>query len=273
MFIMNNYIDTHFHLFLEHSQFNIDPNNIVVESISQGVTQMWLASTNRLDIEKNITFAKKYPETLKVWVGWHPEEFDTYDGKYLETTISVYDNKPSIVGIGEVGIDLADFIVEKSKLSKATLLQKQQDIFKNQLNIAQKHSLPVCIHSREAFNETVEVLESFSNMNFIWHCFNLKAPQTKSLLDKFNNIYFGFNNIITYKSGEYIKTSILEMPSDKILTETDAPFLAPRPFKYGYNSPEGVIRVYDKIAEILEISVNDLKKIVIKNVNSLMDIG
>jgi TatD family hydrolase len=333
------YIDTHCHLFLQGTKFNFNPDTIVQDSIKAGVEQMWLAGTNKKDNKQNLEFAKKYPNNIKVWLGYHPEEAGEFDLDFLDQILksetqlktnkfdgglsSIEENPLSkklqipnfhkrtkegnlelrmpnddegghvisshsklkrgsahtaLVGIGEVGVDLDPRVVGSKPISKIT--KKQQQVFEYQLTLAVKYNLPVAIHSRNAYEQTKEVLEKYTNLRILWHCYTLEKPQTEELLKTFNNIYFGFNAIITYKSGMYINESLKIIPQNKILLETDAPFLAPRstssgqarPFKYNYNTPEGVIAVYDWISGQLGVSVKDVKTVLTKNVGVFLNL-
>ena len=281
---MNYYIDTHFHLFPEANSFNFDPDKIVKGAIRKGVKEMWLASTNAKDIQKNLDFAKKYPKNLKIWVGYHPEHFEDYDKEFLSEILNSkfpstnfqtnpksqnsgpktnYPLPNSIVGIGEIGMDL--------KWNEKSTIVEQQKIFEEQIRLAIKHNLPIAVHSRQAFKETFEVLERYPNLKLVWHCYNLGVTETKSLVTSFPNIFFGFNAIITYKSGIPIQESILEIPDNKILTETDAPFLPPRSFKSPYNTPEGVISVYQKLAQVKNIDLEQLEYLILDNSRRLTE--
>lgn len=236
------YIDTHFHLFLDDTDFNLNQVQVVEEAIEKGVELMVLTSTDKNDMQKNTEFAKKYSKNIKQWLGFHPDNFKEYDKKYLESKLK--ESEGRVVGIGEIGIDL-------NNTNKNTL-EKQQEVFEDQIKIAKAKDVPFAIHSRNSFYETLEVIKKYANLKFVWHCFNLEKEKTELLLKKFSNIYFGLNAIVTYKSGKYIEESLKIIPKNRILCETDAPFLAPRPFVYKYNTPIGVISVYNYIQKVLD---------------------
>ena len=283
------YIDTHCHLFLNEEGFNFNPEEVVNNNIKAGVKQMWLSSTNLWDINKNLELVKKYPKNLKTFVGFHPEDYLDYTSVKLESVLKKYlpikspayeaasqrltannqsviadysllSTDSPIIGIGEIGVDL-----HWNDISTKDI---QMQVFEDQIKLALKYNLPVAVHSRDAYEQTLEVLEKYKNLKFIWHSYNLDLEKTKKLLSLFSNIYFGFNAVITYKSGLYIQQSLKEMPSDKILLETDAPFLSPRTkesLNRGYNTSKGVIDVYATVAKIKVISVKELQKVIIKN--------
>lgn len=250
------YIDTHFHLFLDKNYYEQSLDNLIKECIESGVGKMLLASTDKKDILKNIKFAKKYPTHIKVWLGFHPENYKEFDMKFLEKTIK--ENSEIICGIGEIGIDL--------EVNGSETLKTQQKVFEKQIELALKYNLPFAVHSRNSVEQTLEVLQKYTDLKFIWHCYNLDIKKTKYLLKKFKNIYFAFNSILSYKSGKYLEDSLKIIPVQKILCETDAPFLAPRPFKYKSNTPLGVISVYNNIKNILGIN---LEKQIEKNYKNI----
>lgn len=263
------YVDTHFHVYLEGFKTKMDPISVVEDSLKSDVKTLWLASTSLVDLQKNLELCKKYPRNLKTFAGFHPEGYLGFDEKSLEELVSK--NLDYIVGVGEIGIELSDYYVsewEKLSYSKETIVKEQQRVFTSQIDLAEKYSLPFAVHSRNGFAETIEILEQYKNTNFIWHCYNLKKAQTLKLLHTFPYIYFGFNNIINYKSGKYIEESIKVIPKERLLPETDAPFLAPRPFNKEYNTPEGVLNVYKKLSELLHISEEELCFQIMSNVKN-----
>lgn len=259
----NQYIDTHTHLYLEDNPFIYKVSDIIKENVKNNIKEIWIASTNFKDINKNLLYQKKYTDLVKVWIGFHPENFESYDHAKFTELVKI--NINNIIGIGEIGIDLDERLIETSSLSKKAIFNTQGEVFDKQLKLALEYKLPVAIHSRNATNETIEVLEKFKDITFVWHCYNLDLNKTRKLLNKFKNIYFGFNNIITYKSGDYINESLKEIPKEKILLETDAPFLAPRPFVHKYNSSLGVINVYQHVAKTLLLQTSELCEIILSN--------
>jgi len=266
-------IDTHSHLFLKDNPFKgFDANTIFTDSINSGVEQIWLVGTNKYDNVKNIKFAKKHPKIVKCWVGFHPEEYLNFDLTFLKEILknqeqhstlkdsisnSITLENTLIVGIGEVGVDL--------HWNKKSTTKAQQMVFEDQIRLANKYNLPVSIHSRDAFEQTFEVMQKYKDTKFVWHCFNLNTKETNRVLNNFPNLYLGLNAIVTYKSGEYIWDSVKEVSVSQILIETDCPFLPPRPFKHKYNTPYGVIPVYNFVAKKLGFNVEELKNQVEKN--------
>lgn len=255
------FIDTHCHLFPEYDFVTMNPDKIVLDTVGGGVTNIWLASTQKQDIDWNFLFCNKYPENLKMWVGWHPEHHKSYDLKFLKKFINKNITTGFLVGVGEIGLDF--------KVHPASTIEGQIDVFVSQLEIAKEFNLPVAIHCRDAFAETLKVLSNYSDLKILWHCFNLNVSESKELLSILPNVYLAINSILTYKSGVYIKDSLLLFDNSKIVLETDSPFLIPRPFKYTFNTPLGVKSVYSKLAETLNIRLTELQKLITLNCSNL----
>ncbi len=173
-------------------------------------------------------------------------------------------NKDYIVAIWECGIDL--------HFPENPTVEVQQNALKLQAEMARKLNLPLMIHSRDGFHETMEVLKNFSDLKIYFHARWYWPQELEECEKTFPNLRIGCTNVIEYPSAEKIRESIRNIKTAKILTETDAPFLPPQTMRGQQNESAYVIYVYEKLCEILEIEQKELEKIVEKNTKSLYNI-
>jgi len=267
--------DSHFHFFVDEKKFKYDFLFSLKEAIKNDITDFCLVSTNIEDFKKNLDFIKNNIRELKdlglntfrTFAGFHPDNYKEYLTTNNDSNLNALsnllekekqtNNLAYICGIGEIGIDL--------HWNKKDTLEDQINVFKGQIKIAQKYNLPICIHSRDAFEETLNVLKEYTNLKLLWHCFTLNAEETNKVLQVLekecnHNLYIGVNNIATYNSGKYILNSLKLIHKDRILLETDAPFLKPRKFNFEFNNPMGVLNVFDYLNMHLGISKKNFKE-------------
>ena len=170
-------------------------------------------------------------------------------------------NKDYIVAIWECGIDL--------HFPENPSLEIQQHALQEQAQLARKLKLPLMIHSRDWFYETIEVLKNFSDLKIYFHAWWYWRDELKEAEKLFPNLWIWCTNVIEYPSAEKIREAIYNIENSKILTETDAPFLPPQPLRWQQNEPAYVTYVYEKLCELLDININDLYNIIEENTNSL----
>lgn len=173
-------------------------------------------------------------------------------------------NKEHIVAIWECGIDL--------HFPENPTVEIQQSALKKQAELARKLNLPLMIHSRDGFRETMEVLRDFLDLKIYFHARWYGPDELEECENTFPNLRIGCTNVIEYPSAGKIRESIRNIKTAKILTETDAPFLPPQTMRGQQNEPAYVTYVYEKLCEILGIEQKELEKIVEKNTKSLYNI-
>ncbi len=173
-------------------------------------------------------------------------------------------NKNHIVAIWECGIDL--------HFSENPTVKVQQNALKLQAELARKLNLPLMIHSRDGFHETMEVLKDFSDLKIYFHAWWYGIDELEECEMTFPNLRIGCTNVIEYPSAEKIRKSIRNIKTAKILTETDAPFLPPQTMRGQQNEPAYVTYVYEKLCELLNIKEDDLEKIVEENTKLLYNL-
>jgi len=232
-------IDTHAHL-----------DEILCDTRG-GVETIILAGTEIETSENNLKLAQKYDFLLPA-VGIHPQS-PSVEVEGLEKLIT-----KEVVAIGECGLE---FVGEYD--------QKSQEIcFRKQIELAQKYKLPLIIHARKAVDEVVEILKEYKNIRGVFHCYAGGKKRIQKIIGL--NFYFGIDGNLTYEDGliEVVKN----IPKDKLILETDCPYLTPVPFKGEENKPAYVKYIYQKVADIWEMSFADTEKIIDENVKRLFKI-
>ncbi len=246
------FTDTHIHLYAE--EFTSDRDLLIREAISQGVQRFFLPNIDSTSIEGLFDLEKKYPENCFAMMGLHPcsvkenwkEELAMVEKKLSERKFA---------GVGEIGIDL---------YWDKTFVKEQEEVFKKQVELANHYKLPVIIHSRESFEEIYSILvETKKEKPYgIFHCFTGNADQAKHAISL--GFYLGIGGVVTFKNSGLDKV-VSEIDLQHIVLETDAPYLAPVPFRGKRNQPAYILKVAEKIAEIKSMSVEEVAGITTEN--------
>jgi TatD DNase family protein len=252
------YIDTHLHL---NSEKYPDSLEVIEKANLVGVSKFITIGTTYQEIPEILNLIK-HPQVFGT-LGIYP----TYDNELsIEDLISYLTRNlnPKIVGIGECGFNQPIYPGERE-------LIQQEELFRAQIELALSLNLPLVVHTRNSDKETLKVLESYKNKNLkgVIHCFVSEYEFAKKVLDL--GFYLSFNGIITYKSGNSIYETIEKMPIDRILLETDAPYLSPEGFRDKFNEPKYLPIIAQKIAEIKKIDISLLKLEIYKNSLRLFD--
>ncbi len=235
-------IDTHCHL--DSEQFDDDLDQVIQKSKDAGVERIYLPNVDVQGIPKMLGIADKYPDFVFPMLGIHPTDITL---NYKEDLAVIHESlcKRKFAAVGEIGVDLYH---DKS------LLKEQMDAFEMQINMALEFDLPINIHVREAFNEAFEVLESFprNTIRGVFHCFS-GSKEIAERVFRLGNFYLGIGGVVTFKNAklpEVIKTVGLE----RIVLETDAPFLAPTPHRGKRNDSSYLVDVATFIGDTLGLS-------------------
>ena len=249
-------IDSHCHL--DHEPLLSDLENIIQRSKNAGIEKLLTISTSIESFSRVKELVHK-DEIIYGTIGIHPHEAnkDIINSEFIEKSLK--DNN-KIIGIGETGLDF--FYNNSDK-------DKQIDSFKIHIDAAIKTNVPLIIHSREAEEETFDILNDYKdqNLKILMHCFTGSKKFAKKLLDF--NTFFSASGIITFKNSEELQDTFKFLPSDKILIETDSPFLAPVPNRGKKNEPSFINFTATKLAEIRNIDKSELIKLTTNNFNKL----
>jgi len=249
-------IDSHCHLDHEPLISNLD--NVIQRSKAVGVKKILTISTSIESFSRVKEIVKK-DDMIYGTIGIHPHEANK-NIVDIEFFIKNLKENKKIIGIGETGLD---FYYDNSDR------EKQIDSFKVHIEAALENNIPLIVHSRNAEEKTFEILNRYKdkNLKILMHCFTGSEKFAKELLNL--NTYFSASGIITFKNSEELQKTFKSLPLNRILIETDSPFLAPVPYRGKKNEPSFIDFTAEKLAEIKAIDKSKLKRITTENFNNL----
>lgn len=268
---MEKYIDTHAHY--TSNKFNKERDSILTESTSYCKNIIDLG-TNYSSNQKVINLIEKYSHIYGM-IGFFPTDSWEIDPEFSNNADTILNhfllhlNNPKIIGIGEIGLDYHwnSFGNDSNKITGVKAREKQQEWFLYQLNLAQKHNLPVSMHSREAEMDTIKIFNKFNQISGVMHCFSYGWTSAKMYLDK--GLYLGIGGTSTYKANAELCKVIEKTPLNRILLETDAPYLSPEPVRREINTSKNIKYVINNIAKIKKISEDQVVKQTNENAQKL----
>jgi TatD DNase family protein len=240
-------------------EFSGDLPEVIARARDAGISIMQTICTRKSDFEEIIRIAEDYPEVYASF-GIHPHEVEK-DGVLSIDDIVSNTKHPKVIGIGETGLD---YYYEHSKRD----LQKKS--FENHIMASVKTKLPVIVHSRDADKDMIEILSScMKNSHFsgLIHCFSSGTELAQKSLDL--GLYISLAGIITFKNATSLRDVVSYIPMDRILIETDSPYLSPVPMRGKRNEPAFVSYVAEVLSEIKSISLNEVIEITEKNFRDL----
>ncbi|WP_337017569.1 TatD family hydrolase [Oceanobacillus massiliensis] len=244
--------DTHVHLNAE--QFAEDREETIKRAFDAGVNYMVVVGFDRETIPLALEIAEQN-ETIYAAVGWHPVDAIDMTEEDL-AWIEELSNHPKVVAIGEMGLD---YHWDKSPKDI------QKEVLRKQIRLAKKVRMPIIIHNREATEDIIKILkeEDAKEIGGVMHCYNDSVDFIQECLDM--NFYISLGGPVTFKNAPLPKEVAKRVPLDRLLVETDAPFLAPHPNRGKRNEPAYVKLVAEKIAELREMDVEEISGITTKN--------
>ena len=246
-------IDTHCHLNDEALYQNLD--EVISNALQVGVEKMIVIGWDKKSSKLAIKIAEQYP-FIYACVGYHPENLEGVTEDDLNEVLSL-SSHPKVVGIGEIGLD---YHWEKDPQKR----EIQKEFFIKQIEYANKVGLPSSIHSREAFQDTIEILKEHKQMHSgVLHCY---SGSVEGLQDVFNlDLYIGLDGPVTFRNAKTPKEVATEVPLERLLLDTDSPYLSPHPLRGTVNEPANIILVADEIARLRDMSKKHLLEVVYDN--------
>ncbi len=252
--------DTHVHLNAE--QFDEDLEEVISRAREAGVENMVVVGFDRPTIDRAMELIGQY-DFLYAAIGWHP--VDAIDMKDEDLVwIEELSRHPKVVAIGEMGLD---YHWDKSPKDV------QKEVFRKQIQLAKKVKLPIVIHNRDATQDIVDILreEGADEVGGIMHCFSGSPEIAQECVDM--NFYISLGGPVTFKNAKKPKEVAKEIPLEKLLIETDCPYLAPHPYRGKRNEPAYVKLVAEQIAELKEVSLEVVEKMTTENAKKLFNIN
>ena len=249
-------VDTHTHVY-DH-QFSLDRNEAMQRAIDAGVKMLLLPNVDASTIALMLELHEQYPDCTRVMMGLQPEEVKE-DYKQVLSMMEKELEKGIYAGVGEVGLDF---------YWDATFEKEQLDAFETQLDWAKQLHLPLSIHCRNAFDKMTKLLEKHQDggLSGIMHCFTGTEEEAKVYLEL--GFHLGLGGVTTYKNCG-VKDYLPNLPLDRIVLETDAPYLAPVPCRGKRNEPAFLVHTAQRIADILQLPVEELAAVTTANAQSL----
>lgn len=244
------FFDTHAHY--DSGAFNLDRFEIL-DSMPEG--RVGLIVNPGCDLESSKTaleIAERYGFVYAA-VGWHPEEWQSWNGESMALLRSLC-AQPKVVAIGEIGLDYY-WDTEHKAL--------QREMFERQLSLAIERDLPVIVHDREAHGDCLETVMNYPEARGVFHCFSGSAEMAKELVRR--GWYLGFDGPVTYKSNKKAAEVLAVTPLERILVETDSPYMAPEPCRGKRNDSTLLVYVLEKIAALKGVSADEMARITHEN--------
>lgn len=245
-------VDSHVHL--DHEKFHDDLDGVLARAHEQGITRMLTIGSGdgppKLDCAVEI--AARYPG-ISATVGVHPHEASKTDAATFDLLRSLL-KEPSVVAMGEIGLDYYyDFSPR----------EVQREVFAAQLRVAREAGKPIIIHTRDAWADTIDLIRREWSGPGVLHCFTGDEQQAREALEMGFTLAFG--GVLTFKTAEAVRKAAAIVPDDRLLVETDAPYLAPIPYRGKRNEPAFMIETVRKLAEVRRTTPEHIAEITTAN--------
>ncbi len=242
------FIDTHTHLFAK--DFKEDIDIVLAEAMKKGVERFYLPNIDVNSIESLNNLSAKYPDNCFPMMGLHPCSVKDDWSEVLDQIEKELRSKP-FVAIGEMGLDFHWDLTHK---------EQQLNALRRQIEWAKELKLPIVLHTRKSFDETYEIVQEMNgdDLTGVFHCFGGSVEDAHKVAE-LGGFYLGIGGVVTFKNGGLDKI-VAQLPLDYLVLETDSPYLAPTPFRGKRNESTYIPIIAQKIADVKEISLEDVAK-------------
>lgn len=251
------FVDSHAHI--DGPEFDADREEVIQRALDAGVSAILNVGTGDPHsgaLERAVALGEKHPR-VQTAIGIHPHDARLYDERAEEKILALIEKSPRVIAWGEIGLD---FHYDNSPRDV------QVEVFQRQLRMARDAGLPVIIHTRDAEDETVEILKTEwdgSKLPGIMHCFSGTSQLARRALEL--GLLISFSGIVTFKKAEELRSIARDVPSDRLLIETDCPYLTPVPYRGKRNEPAYVIEVGRCLAELRGVDIEEIGRITTAN--------
>lgn len=255
-------IDTHIHL--DDDRYDDDFEDVIKRAYESDVKRFIIPGADPLTLDKAVKIAETH-EDIYFAVGVHPYDLEAFDGLDFEKYLS----HEKCVAVGECGMDY--FRLEGSDEEKESVKKEQERVFKAQIRLAKKYKKPLIVHIRDASVDSKRILleEDAGEVGGVLHCYNADE-QLLSLAKE--GFYFGIGGVLTFSNAKKLVNVLHKIPLDKLVIETDGPYLTPTPHRGTRNEPAYTRFVANKMSELLAININEIEKKTTENASKLFNI-
>ena len=251
--------DSHAHY--DDEEFDNDRKEVLEELKNEGVIGIMNCSSSYESIAKTCELINTY-DFIYGAVGIHPENADEFKDEMLDEFKDIIKKNPKVKAIGEIGLDYYwDENPDK---------EIQKDVFRKHMKLAEELNLPVIIHDRDANEDTLNIIKEFPNVKGVVHCFSGSVEFAKECLKL--GYYIGITGVVTFKNAKKVVKVVKEVPVERLLVETDCPYMAPEPNRGKRNKSSYIKYVIEKISEIKEINPKEFNLKVNENLQNLFKI-
>lgn len=245
--------DTHCHL--DEACFENDLPAVFADMEANGIAAYAVMGTNLESSRRGLAFADTH-EGAYAAVGFHPEEADTFQDRDISSLAELLEH-PRVVAVGEIGLDY--------HWPDGCDREQQKRVLDAQLDLAWEHSKPACFHVRDAHGDMLELLRNRNKRlpRGVMHCYSGSWESARSYLDL--GMYLAFGGTVTFRNARKAQEVAMKVPLDRLLLETDSPYLSPEPFRGSRNDPSRVRLVAERVAELRGMPVEELAEITYRN--------
>lgn len=243
--------DTHAHM--DDGAFDADREELLASLPGKGIGLLMNPGCSLTSSQNACTLARRY-DYIYAAVGSHPDAADEVDTVVLEEYRKLCKGNPKVKAIGEIGLDYHYEDIPRDI---------QQKAFRFQMALAKERKLPVIVHEREAHEDGCKIVAEFPEVTGVFHCYSGSAEMAKWLVSR--GWYIGFTGVLTFKNARKAVETAQAIPLDRIVLETDCPYMSPEPFRGKRNDPGRLYRMAEKLAQIRGLSVEEVHAVTLEN--------